>query len=82
MISNLRHILLVVADKEGTDPQARSGSLVIEGESCPAKRQDLPTIAETFKTYDDCNLVKSGDIGQVIVCREWDNFASIISWMR
>lgn len=27
--------------------------------------QDLPTIVESFKTYDDTNLVKTNDIGQV-----------------
>lgn len=53
------------SDKEGADPQARTGSLIIEGASYPAKRLDLPSIVETFKTYDECNLVKSGDIGQV-----------------
>ena len=58
---------MFIPDKEGADPQARTGALVIQGESFPTKRLDLPTIAETFKTYDNCNLVKSADIGQVIV---------------
>jgi TATA-binding protein-associated factor Taf7 len=30
--------------------------------------QDLPTIVESFKTYDDINLVKTTDIGQVRPC--------------
>lgn len=28
---------------------------------------NLPTVAECYKTYDDVNLVKTGDIGQVLV---------------
>ena len=58
-------IWICCSDKEGADVQARTGDLVIQGDVYPAKRLDLPTITETFKTYDDCNLVKSGDIGQV-----------------
>lgn len=27
--------------------------------------QDLPTVVEAYKTYDDVNLVKVGDVGQV-----------------
>lgn len=37
----------------------------MDGKSHAVKRQDLPTIVESFKTYDDANLVKTGDIGQV-----------------
>jgi len=31
---------------------------------------NLPSVAECYKTYDDINLVKSGDIGQVLVVGE------------
>lgn len=27
--------------------------------------QQLPTVVESYKTYDDINLVKSSDVGQV-----------------
>ena len=39
--------------------------LVVGAESYPVKRQDLPTVVECFKTYDDTNLIKSADVGQV-----------------
>eukprot|EP00898_Chlorokybus_atmophyticus_P002815 jgi/Chlat1/3534/Chrsp23S03711 len=32
--------------------------------------QDLPTVVESWKTYDGTHLVKSADIGQVIVIRD------------
>ena len=31
---------------------------------------NLPTVAECYKTYDDVNLVKTGDIGQVLIVGE------------
>ncbi len=34
-------------------------------DSFPLSLQDLPTIVESYKTYDDINLVKSANIGQV-----------------
>ena len=49
----------------GKDPPAREGYLLVDGKEYPVKRQDLPTIVESFKTYDDINLVKTGDLGQV-----------------
>jgi len=57
-------------NQEGADAEARRGVLGIEGETYPALRQDLPTIVEAFKTYDQSNLVKCGDIGQVIIVPE------------
>ena len=53
------------AAKGGKDPPAREGHLLVDGKEYPVKRQDLPTIVESFKTYDDINLVKTGDLGQV-----------------
>ena len=35
------------------------------GEAFPAHVLNLPTIVESYKTYDDIHLVKSNDIGQV-----------------
>jgi transcription initiation factor TFIID subunit 7 len=45
----------------------RLGSLRVGGDTFPAKLLDLPTRVESWKTLDDTNLVKSADIGQVIV---------------
>lgn len=43
------------------------GSFVFRGKPYPLKVLNLPCVAETYKTYDDVNLVKSGDVGQVLV---------------
>uniref|UniRef100_A0A1J3D2Q0 Transcription initiation factor TFIID subunit 7 n=1 Tax=Noccaea caerulescens TaxID=107243 RepID=A0A1J3D2Q0_NOCCA len=48
----------------------RSGTFVIGNEEFPASLLDLPAVVESFKTYDDCALVKTADIGQMIMVRE------------
>nr|XP_043613395.1 transcription initiation factor TFIID subunit 7-like [Erigeron canadensis]XP_043613396.1 transcription initiation factor TFIID subunit 7-like [Erigeron canadensis] len=48
----------------------RSGSFVIGNDSFPASLLDLPTILESYKTYDDNNLIKTTDVGQMIMVRE------------
>lgn len=45
----------------------RSGTFVIGNEHFPASLLDLPCVVESYKTYDDCALVKTADIGQVRV---------------
>ena len=45
----------------------RSGTFVIGDERFPASLLDLPCVVESYKTYDDCALVKTSDIGQVIM---------------
>lgn len=44
---------------------ARRGVLTVDGASHEVDLLDLPTVVESYKTYDDTNLVKTGDIGQV-----------------
>ena len=41
-----------------------------QGERFFALVQDLPCVVEAWKTYNDADLVKSGDIGQVIIVQE------------
>ncbi|KAJ4917975.1 Transcription initiation factor TFIID subunit 7 [Raphanus sativus] len=48
----------------------RSGTFVIGNEEFPASLLDLPAVVESFKTYDDSALVKTADIGQMIMVRE------------
>ncbi|CAN8321796.1 unnamed protein product [Cochlearia groenlandica] len=48
----------------------RSGTFMIGNEEFPASLLDLPAVVESFKTYDDCALVKTADIGQMIMVRE------------
>ena len=45
----------------------RTGQLHIGTDVFPAKLLDLPTKVESWKSLDDVNLVKSADIGQIIV---------------
>ncbi|KAF8082136.1 hypothetical protein N665_0846s0018 [Sinapis alba] len=48
----------------------RSGTFVIGNQEFPASLLDLPAVVESFKTYDDSALVKTADIGQMIMVRE------------
>lgn len=49
---------------------ASHGALVWEGDEYAATLQDLPCVVEAWKTYNDADLVKSGDVGQIIVVQE------------
>jgi hypothetical protein len=40
---------------------------VFQGKEYPVTVLDLPCVTETYKTYDDVNLVKAADVGQVLV---------------
>jgi len=42
---------------------------VVGGDEYAAAARDLPTIVETYKTYDDVNMVKCTDVGQVNAAR-------------
>ncbi|OAY59502.1 transcription initiation factor TFIID subunit 7 [Manihot esculenta] len=53
----------------------RSGTFVIGNEHFPASLLDLPCVVESYKTYDDCALVKTADIGQMIMVREAGDIA-------
>ncbi|GFZ10810.1 TBP-associated factor 7 [Actinidia rufa] len=48
----------------------RSGSFVIGNDPFPASLLDLPSIVESYKTYDDSVLIKTADIGKMIMVRE------------
>ncbi|KAJ4889800.1 Transcription initiation factor TFIID subunit 7 [Raphanus sativus] len=48
----------------------RSGTFMIGNEEFPASLLDLPAVVESFKTYDDSALVKTADIGQMIMVRD------------
>ncbi|CAI5947398.1 unnamed protein product [Closterium sp. NIES-65] len=48
----------------------RTGSFLMGGESFSASLLDLPAVVESWKTYDDNSLVKTADVGQMIVVRE------------
>ncbi|KAM0045088.1 putative TAFII55 protein region [Helianthus debilis subsp. tardiflorus] len=48
----------------------RSGTFVIGNDCFPASLLDLPTIVESYKTYDDNVLIKTADVGQMIVVGE------------
>lgn len=43
----------------------RTGTFVIGNDRFSASLLDLPTVVESYKTYDDNVLIKTADIGQV-----------------
>ena len=45
----------------------RNGTFMIGNERFPASLLDLPTVVESYKTYDDSVLIKTADVGQVKV---------------
>ncbi|KAM0875558.1 hypothetical protein ACQ4PT_036726 [Festuca glaucescens] len=51
----------------------RSGTFMIGNQSFPASLLDLPAVVESYKTYDDSFLVKTADIGQMVMVREEDD---------
>ncbi|XP_050208316.1 transcription initiation factor TFIID subunit 7 [Mercurialis annua] len=53
----------------------RSGTFMIGNDRFPASLLDLPCVVESFKTYDDSALVKTADIGQMIMVRETSDTA-------
>ncbi|KAL5554455.1 hypothetical protein UlMin_041996 [Ulmus minor] len=48
----------------------RTGTFVIGNDSFPASLLDLPSVIESYKTYDDSVLIKAADVGQMIMVRE------------
>ncbi|XP_077233695.1 transcription initiation factor TFIID subunit 7-like isoform X2 [Tasmannia lanceolata] len=48
----------------------RSGTFFIGNDHFPASLLDLPCIVESYKTYDDSVLIKTADVGQIIMVRE------------
>ncbi|KAH7445342.1 hypothetical protein KP509_01G003400 [Ceratopteris richardii] len=48
----------------------RTGSFKIGNETFPAALLDMPCVLESYKTYDDSVLIKTADIGQMIMVRE------------
>ncbi|GAX77584.1 hypothetical protein CEUSTIGMA_g5028.t1 [Chlamydomonas eustigma] len=45
----------------------RVGQMQLEGVNYRVDLLDLPTVVESYKTLDDINLVKTGDVGQVLL---------------
>ncbi|KAI7844401.1 hypothetical protein COHA_001996 [Chlorella ohadii] len=45
----------------------RQGTFVFKGRQYPVTVLNLPSVVESYKTLDDVNLVKTTDIGQVLV---------------
>jgi len=48
----------------------RTGCFTIGEDRFPASLLDLPCVLESYKTYDDNVLIKTADIGQMIMVRE------------
>ncbi|KAG2487376.1 hypothetical protein HYH03_013945 [Edaphochlamys debaryana] len=43
------------------------GTLSVEGTTYPVKLLNLPTVVEAYKTYDEINMVKINDVGQIVL---------------
>ncbi|XP_042004536.1 transcription initiation factor TFIID subunit 7-like [Salvia splendens] len=48
----------------------RTGTFVIGNDRLSSSLLDLPSVVESYKTYDDNVLIKTADIGQMIMVRE------------
>ncbi|KAK4440439.1 Transcription initiation factor TFIID subunit [Sesamum alatum] len=48
----------------------RTGTFSVGNDRFSASLLDLPTVVESYKTYDDNVLIKTADIGQMIMVRE------------
>lgn len=48
----------------------RTGAFKIGNDEFPAALLDMPCVLESYKTYDDNVLIKTADIGQIIMVRE------------
>ncbi|KAJ3695221.1 hypothetical protein LUZ60_000598 [Juncus effusus] len=48
----------------------RNGTFMIGDEKFPASLLDLPCVVESYKTYDESVLIKTSDVGQMIMVRE------------
>ncbi|XP_071690290.1 transcription initiation factor TFIID subunit 7 [Rutidosis leptorrhynchoides] len=48
----------------------RRGTFSIGDDHFPASLLDLPCIVESYKTYDDSVLIKTADVGQMIMVRD------------
>nr|GEU38434.1 transcription initiation factor TFIID subunit 7 [Tanacetum cinerariifolium] len=70
----IERLLNESADEESLDlsisEDGRSGKFVIGDEQFSASLFDLPTIIESYKTYDDSVLIKTTDVGQMILVSE------------
>ncbi|CAK9145033.1 unnamed protein product [Ilex paraguariensis] len=65
----------------GHSKDGRSGTFVIGNDRCPASLLDLPCILESYKTYDDSVLIKTADIGQMImVTEEGDSVPDVVEY--
>ncbi|XP_020241962.1 transcription initiation factor TFIID subunit 7 isoform X2 [Asparagus officinalis] len=52
------------------EEDGRTGTFLIGNERFPAALLDLPCVVESYKTYDDNVLIKTADVGQMIMIRE------------
>ncbi len=63
------------------DPaKPREGRFTIGGEAYPLSLLRLPCVVESYKTYDDINLVKTADVGEVRTCGRPGRWPSREAW--
>jgi transcription initiation factor TFIID subunit 7 len=55
--------------------------MIMDGVTYRVDLLQLPTVVESYKTYDDTNLVKTGDIGQVgATDQAWS--MHVVAWLH
>ncbi|KAJ7525014.1 hypothetical protein O6H91_17G032300 [Diphasiastrum complanatum] len=52
------------------EDDGRTGTFMIGNDKFAVSLLDLPCVVESYKTYDDTVLIKTADIGQIIIVRE------------
>ncbi|GJZ40610.1 phosphoribosyl pyrophosphate synthetase, conserved site-containing protein [Tanacetum coccineum] len=62
-------VAVMVDDMIDTADNGRRGTFTIGDDQFPASLFDLPCIVESHKTYDDSVLIKTADVGQMIMVR-------------
>mmetsp|Transcript_49359 Transcript_49359/g.91899 ORF Transcript_49359/g.91899 Transcript_49359/m.91899 type:complete len:235 (-) Transcript_49359:12-716(-) len=60
------HMELRFTDENQDD---RNGMFVLGEDAFPVSVRDLPCMVESFKTYDGSTIIKSNDVGQLVIAR-------------
>ncbi|CAM8945807.1 unnamed protein product [Rhodiola kirilowii] len=55
----------------------RTGNFTIGDDQFPASLLDLPCVVESYKSYDDNVLIKTADVGQMIMLKENSDHSAI-----
>ena len=60
-------IAILFCSRAFTAESGVNGTMCFEGVKYQLTVLNLPAVTECYKSYDDVNLVKSGDVGQILI---------------